>query len=135
MIDIKGLDHVVLCTSDMPAMLHFYCDILGCQHERSVPEANGLVQLRAGNALIDLVQGGSESDRPGINMAHFCVQIAPREEADLLAYLAAHQVECGTFSERFGAQGFARSVYIRDPQGNQVELTMATTGELSANVL
>ncbi len=130
MLTIKGLDHVVFRTSDMAAMQHFYCDILGCPIERELPAEVGLVQLRAGNALIDLVAldselgraGGDAPQQNGRNVEHVCLQIAPLEETKLQNYLLSHGVECSEFSERYGAQGFGRSTYIQDPQGNIIEL-------------
>ena len=130
MIDIAGLDHVVLRTSRMQEMQHFYCTILGCTLERELSPAFGLVQLRAGNALIDLVDVDSELGRVGggppseqdNNMDHFCLQIEPRPEEEISRYLASHGVEAGGFERRYGAQGFGNSVYLCDPQGNVVEL-------------
>ena len=54
MIRIKGLDHVVLRVANATASIRFYCDVLGCTVEK-VQEKIGLIQLRAGSALIDLV--------------------------------------------------------------------------------
>ncbi len=55
MIEIAGIDHIVLRTDKLEAMQRFYCDILGCQIERDQMDKYGLLQLRAGSALIDLV--------------------------------------------------------------------------------
>lgn len=52
-LEILGLDHVVLRTTDLERMLLFYRNILGCPLERQLPE-EGLTQLRAGNALSTL---------------------------------------------------------------------------------
>jgi glyoxylase I family protein len=54
MIKIREIDHVVLRVIDLPKMLDFYCRILGCIVERRQDEL-GLVQLRAGRSLIDLL--------------------------------------------------------------------------------
>lgn len=54
MIHIKGLDHVVIRVQNIEAMIKFYCDVLGCVVERRSSPELGLVQLRAGNSLIDL---------------------------------------------------------------------------------
>ena len=54
MIEIAGLDHIVLRTSRMEEMLYFYGTVLGCPIERELSPEFGLVQLRAGTALIDL---------------------------------------------------------------------------------
>ncbi|MGR5193196.1 VOC family protein [Vibrio rotiferianus] len=128
-INIKALDHVVLRTDNLDAMLHFYRDILGCPIERELPDL-GLTQLRAGLTIIDLVMvdselgklGGKSPSQDGRNLDHFCLQIAPFEESELLEYLHQHNVCVEEFAERYGAQGFGRSVYINDPEGNVVEL-------------
>ena len=54
MIRIREIDHLVLRVSDLEKMLQFYCQGLGCSVERR-QDAMGLVQLRAGRSLIDLV--------------------------------------------------------------------------------
>lgn len=130
MIEITGLDHIVLRTSNIEEMLHFYSKVLGCPVEReSAPEV-GLVQLRAGTALIDLVTvdsklgrlGGGPPTKGDNNMDHFCLQISTQPEEDISRYLASHGVEAGKFEQRYGAQGFGNSIYMTDPDGNTVEL-------------
>ena len=54
MIHIRELDHIVLRVVDLDKMLRFYCGALGCSVERRQEEI-GLIQLRAGRSLIDLV--------------------------------------------------------------------------------
>jgi catechol 2,3-dioxygenase-like lactoylglutathione lyase family enzyme len=133
-IKVAGIDHIVLRTTKLAAMLHFYCDILGCIVERDTSADNGLTQLRAGNALIDLVIVDSELGRPGggpptedrNNVDHFCLQIEPVPEQDIIAHLNAHGIETGSFEKRYGAQGFGNSIYISDPQNNTVELRVRT---------
>lgn len=128
-IQVKALDHIVLRTSNLDAMLHFYCSILGCPIERELADL-GLTQLRAGGALIDLVTidselgklGGKPPVQNGRNVDHFCLQLAPFEEHELLNYLHSHNIETEDFTKRYGAQGFGRSLYINDPEGNVVEL-------------
>ena len=130
MIEVHGLDHVVLRTSRMDEMLHFYRDILGCPVERELSPEFGLVQLRAGTALIDLVAvdselgraGGGPPGESGYNMDHFCLQLKPQAEEEIRSYLASQGVETGPFERRYGAQGFGNSIYLRDPEGNTVEL-------------
>ena len=128
-IEIRGLDHVVLRVSDMARSLHFYCDVLGCAEERRI-EALGLVQLRAGESLIDLVDlaaplgraGGSAPGEGGRNMDHFAVKVANFDADAIRAHLAAAGIDAGEVAERYGADGSGPSMYIRDPDGNVVEL-------------
>src|SRR5215212_9611339 len=70
---IKGLDHVVLRVSDMDRAIAFYEQVLGLHIERRLSEI-GLVQLRAGSAMIDLVPQ-KEGEADGRNMDHYAVQI------------------------------------------------------------
>jgi len=128
-IEIRGLDHVVLRVGDVARALGFYCGVLGCAEERRV-EALGLVQLRAGGSLIDLVAidsplgrlGGAAPGDGARNMDHFALQLAHFDEAALRAHLAAHGVEAGEVALRYGALGMGPSLYVRDPDGNVVEL-------------
>ena len=130
MIEITGLDHIVLRTSKLQEMLHFYCTVLGCSVERELSPEFGLVQLRAGTALIDLVAIDSELGRVGggpptkgnNNMDHFCLQISTQPEEEISRHLASHGIKTGTFERRYGAQGFGNSIYLSDPEGNTVEL-------------
>lgn len=130
MFEIAGLDHIVLRTTRLAQMLDFYCGVLGCVVERETPAEIGLIQLRAGEALIDLVtvdselgqMGGAPPTATGNNLDHFCLQLQPVTEADILSHLRAHGIEGGEFASRYGAQGQGNSLYIQDPDGNTVEL-------------
>ena len=117
---VKGLDHVVLRVSDMDRAISFYEQVLGLHIERRLPEI-GLVQLRAGNAMIDLVpQKQGEAD--GRNMDHYAVQIESMDVEALSAHLRRHGVDPGEVRRRYGAEGYGSSIYITDPDGNTVEL-------------
>ncbi|HTV84439.1 MAG TPA: VOC family protein [Dyella sp.] len=126
---IQQLDHVVLRVYDVALMQAFYCDVLGCTLERRQDEI-GLVQLRAGASLIDLVsiegklgrQGGAGPGTGGHNMDHLCLSVDGYEEAAIVAHLRSHGVHVGETGRRFGAQGVSSSIYLFDPQGNMVEL-------------
>jgi catechol 2,3-dioxygenase-like lactoylglutathione lyase family enzyme len=128
-IEIRGLDHVVLRVSDLERALRFYCDVLGCTPERRL-DALGLVQLRAGTALIDLVpvdsplgrHGGPAPAETGRNVDHFALQLERFDEALLRAHLESHGVAPGEVAQRYGALGMEPSMYLRDPDGNTVEL-------------
>jgi len=133
MLKIEGIDHIVLRTARIDAMLAFYIDTLGCTPERDTGPETGLVQLRAGDALIDIVRvdselgrvGGGPPGRTGNNLDHLCLRLAPIGEQELHDTLAQAGVEMSEFAERYGAEGFGRSVYVRDPDGNTVELRSA----------
>lgn len=126
---LVGLDHVVLRVRDLEASLRFYCGALGCSEERRLDQL-GLVQLRAGSSLIDLVPvdsplgraGGAPPGEEARNLDHFALRIEPFDEAELRAQLLGAGVEPGEVAERYGAEGNGPSMYIRDPDGNVVEL-------------
>ncbi len=128
-IEIRGLDHVVLRVSDVARSLRFYCEVLGCSEERRI-EALGLVQLRAGAHLIDLVDvaaplgkvGGPAAGAEARNVDHFAVELAHFDETALRHHLQEQGVEPGEVGQRYGARGMGPSMYIRDPDGNVVEL-------------
>ena len=128
-ISIRGIDHIVLRVIDLDRMLRFYCDVLGCTVERR-QDAIGLVQLRAGRSLLDLVPvdgvlgraGGAPPAKEGRNVDHFCVRVDPFDDAAIRAHLTRHAVDVGPTESRFGADGEGPSMYITDPDGNVVEL-------------
>lgn len=130
MIKPRTIDHIVLRTDRYQELIEFYCNVIGCTLERETPQDVGLTQLRAGAALIDIVDvdgklghlGGRAPKEKGNNLDHFCLQIEPFEEDDLRAYLDDCGVEYSDFQERYGAQGMGRSIYIKDLVGNTVEL-------------
>ena len=135
MIRIADIDHVVLRVIDSDAMQRFYCDVLGCREERRQDEI-GLVQLRAGRSLIDLVavdgklgrHGGAAPGAQGHNMDHLCLRVEDYDEAAILAHLKSHGVSIGELGSRYGAQGEGPSIYLHDPQGNMVELKGPAVG-------
>jgi len=128
-IRIRDIDHVVLRVVDLGRALAFYRDALGCAVEKRQDDI-GLVQLRAGRSLIDLVPidgvlgraGGAPAGSEGRNVDHFCVRVEPFDEAEIRAHLRAHAIDAGEVARRYGAEGDGPSLYIRDPDGNVVEL-------------
>jgi len=128
-IRIRDIDHVVLRVCDLDRMLEFYCDVLGCTLERRKDDI-GLVQLRAGRSLVDLVPvegelgraGGAAPGREGHNMDHVCFRLESLDETSLAEHLSANGVKPGRVVTRYGAEGDGPSMYVEDPEGNTVEL-------------
>jgi catechol 2,3-dioxygenase-like lactoylglutathione lyase family enzyme len=128
-VDVVGIDHVVLRVANLERALRFYREVLGCREERRVATL-GLVQLRAGGDLIDLVDtagplgtlGGAPPGQSGRNVDHVALRIAGFDEAKIRAHLEAHGVPPGDVGLRYGAEGFGPSMYIQDPDGNTLEL-------------
>ncbi len=129
-MEIAGIDHIVLRTTKLKDMLDFYCKVLGCRIERETSIEMGLTQLRAGHALIDLVAvdsrlgriGGGAPTRTENNLDHFCLQLKPISEDAIKKHLMSHGIAVDDFEDRYGAQGVGKSIYIKDPEGNTVEL-------------
>lgn len=129
MIRIREIDHLVLRVRALEPMLRFYCDGLGCSVEKRRDDI-GLVQLRAGRSILDLVPvdgklgsaGGAAPGREGRNLDHFCFRVEPFDEAAIRAQLATIGVSAGPVEQRYGAEGEGPSMYLEDPEGNVVEL-------------
>ena len=127
---LRQLDHIVRRVRDVDAMQAFYCDVLGCSVERRQSDI-GLLQLRAGASLIDLVDvdgklgrmGGAAPGAEGRNVDHFCLRIEPFDAGEIASHLRAHGIEPGPVESRYGAEGEGPSIYVDDPDGNVVELT------------
>lgn len=129
MLCIRDIDHLVLRVSNVATMIAFYGEVLGCPvHRRD--ETIQLVQLRAGRGLIDLIPVDSEMGRAGggapaaegRNLDHFCLRVDPWDADAICAHLRSHGVEPGAVVQRFGAEGRGPSIYLKDPEGNRVEL-------------
>lgn len=126
---LKQIDHVVLRVRDVAAMRDFYCAVLGCTVEREQIQI-GLLQLRAGTSLIDLVdsvgklgrEGGAPPGVEGRNMDHLCLNVEPFDRDAIVAHLHWYGVSIGEFGSRYGAQGQGPSLYLSDPEGNTIEL-------------
>ena len=122
MISIRNIDHVVIRAADMDRALAFYCGVLGCTEERRL-DSIGLVQLRAGTSMIDLMDAAENPSPAGAgNMDHFAVRVDPFDAEAIRAHLAEHGIEMGKVESRVGAEGNGPSVYVQDPDGNTVEL-------------
>jgi catechol 2,3-dioxygenase-like lactoylglutathione lyase family enzyme len=129
MFTIKGIDHVVIRVVNLDGAISFYRDVLGCAVER-VREDLGLVHMRAGATLIDLISvegklgrmGGDEPVPRARNMDHLCLRIEPFDEETLRAHLSAHGLSAGDVQVNYGAEGDGPSLYVSDHEGNVVEL-------------
>ena len=128
-IAVAGFDHIVLRIRDKARMLGFYRDVLGLSVDRDRPDL-GLTHVRAGPQMIDLVTldgplgrlGGEGPAQTGRNLDHFALQVRPFDEAAIRAHLAAYGVEVVEEGDRYGADGEGFSLYVKDPEGNVVEL-------------
>lgn len=125
---IVGIDHIVLRCRDPARMERFYVDVLGCAVDKRRDDL-GLVHLRAGSALIDLVdivgrlgRGGKAPDRSAPNLDHVCLRVEPFDAAALQGHFARFGIARGEVHRNYGADGTGPSIYVTDPEGNVVEL-------------
>ena len=120
MIAVEGMDHVVLVVADVERSVAWYADRLGLEPLRLDEWRRGEVffpSLRVDDAtIIDVLQG----ERSGTNVDHVCLVIA---ETDLQAVADSGRFEVlDGPDKRWGARGDGLSLYVRDPDGNTVEL-------------
>ena len=120
MLRVQGLDHIVLVVADVERSLAWYRDVLGLEAERYEEWKDGRapfpsVRVDEGT-IIDLFAG----ERDGSNLDHLCLVVEP---TDLAAVAASGQFEVVDGpAPRWGARGVGTSLYVRDPDGNTVEL-------------
>ena len=127
---VQRIDHVVLRVRNLGESIDFYRSVLGCEVVRR-REHLGLVHLRAGASMIDLVsvdgklgaRGGAAPGAEARNVDHLCLRIEPFNEPDLVAHLGRHGIApLGDAEINFGAEGDGLSLYFPDPDGNIIEL-------------
>lgn len=123
---VVGLDHIVLRVDDVERSLEFYVGTLGLEPARVDEWRAGEVlfpSVRVDDAtLIDLFPRGAGAPAAGAerNLDHFCLVLEP-VDLDALAASGAFDVAGGP-AELFGARGQGHGLYVRDPDGNVVEL-------------
>ena len=119
--EVSGLDHVVWIVADMERSVAWYRDVLGLAVERYDEWLAGtapFVSVRIdATTLIDLQVG----ERTGTNADHVALVVGP--DADLAAIAGSDRLESlGPPRRLWGAQGWGQGIYLRDPDGNTVEL-------------
>ena len=121
---VRELDHVVVRCADQARTLDFYTRVLGLTEERRL-DVIGLIQLRAGSSLVDLVPADAPPAFEQRNVDHFCLGIDADDMQDVVRWLEAEGVSMlGEPTERYGARGSGPSLYVNDPEGNVVELKL-----------
>lgn len=123
---VRSLDHLVLTVADIDRSVAFYAGVLGME---PVTFGDGRMALRFGHQKINLHGPGEpilpRAAQPTPGSADLCFLVdAPLE--DIISRLATHGIplESGIV-KRDGAAGPLRSVYLRDPDGNLIELSNA----------
>ena len=126
------LDHLVLAVRDMDAMLRFYLDVVGLAPHRVDEYRSGSALFPcariAEGTLVDLLpeplwNTGDAGAATFPNMNHFCLAVERDEWEPLLERLAGGgvEIEAGPMTLS-GARGDGTAIYVRDPDGNRVEL-------------
>ncbi|MEK6592551.1 MAG: VOC family protein [Pseudomonadota bacterium] len=121
---IKSIDHIVLATADLERCLDFYTRVLGMTLERY---GEGRIALRFGDHKFNVhppgFDAGVKAHTPTPGSLDLCF-LADRPLDDIVAHLERHnvQIEEGPVT-RTGARFAIRSVYIRDPDLNLIEIS------------
>jgi catechol 2,3-dioxygenase-like lactoylglutathione lyase family enzyme len=119
---VTGFDHLVLNCADVDVSLAWYTDRLGLEAERVAEWRSGAAPFPSvridDTTLIDLLR----APRSGVNLDHLCLVLEPTDLHALATSGGFDVVGDGPVSGLFGARGVATSLYVRDPDGNIVEL-------------
>ena len=123
-MNITALDHLVLTVADVARSVDFYTRVLGME---AITFGEGRKALRFGSQKINLHQLGAEvlpnAARATAGSADLCL-LTDTPLPQVLAELAAHQIEAiSDIVQRTGAVGAIESVYLRDPDGNLLEIS------------
>jgi len=122
-VKVVGFDHVVVNSTDVERSLAFYCDQLGLDAVRVDEWRRGEVLFPSARVNAETIIDLFPAERSGENVNHFCLVVEPLD----LDALAARFPDARRADGLFGAQGFASSVYIEDPDGNTIELRYYTS--------
>ena len=122
--EIRGLDHVVLRVTDITRTIAFYQDVLGLRLER-IFEPIRLHQMRCGRNLIDLVAmlpGETLPPPENRGIEHLCINVHGIVEEIEASFAAMSVPLSAPIREVYGAGGFGTSLYVRDPDGYEIEI-------------
>jgi catechol 2,3-dioxygenase-like lactoylglutathione lyase family enzyme len=122
----KGFDHIAIVTRNLAAMKTFYGQGLGLtvEQESKAKAGYSVVTLRAGDAVLDLLEAGPTNPAPPANLSegHFCLCAAGSSIYDVIATLKRKGLDPTQAEVNNGARGKGLSTFVRDPDGNKVEI-------------
>ena len=129
-LKIVEMDHIVIRVKDVEGALAFYTGTLGLEPHRVEEWRSGELPFPCArinaNTLIDLKPWTEDEPvRDGRrNLDHYCLVLEPTDMAALSDHLQGLGVTVVSDApaQRSGARGMATSIYIQDPEGNQIEL-------------
>ncbi|MFD1320157.1 VOC family protein [Micromonospora sonneratiae] len=117
---VKAFDHLVLNVEDVERALEFYCGPLGLEPVRVDEWRAGKVPFPSVRVSPETIIDLFSRPRGESNVDHICLVVEPLDWQEI--------IDSGVFTVlegpvgRFGARGNATSIYVRDPDGNSVEL-------------
>ena len=115
---VVGFDHVVVNSTDIERSIRWYCDELGLEPVRVDEWRRGEVLFPSARVNAETIIDLFPAERTGENVNHLCLVLEPTD----LTALADRFPNARLAEGLFGAQGFATSLYVQDPDGNTVEL-------------
>ena len=128
MLPVSGFDHLSLTCRRAKATQKFYENVLGFRVTTRLPQY-GMTQLKAGKAEIVIVDAaskeGSWANSPrglGENVHHYCLRLKSFDETGLRALLKSNGIAIEEEAHEHTPAGPERAFYVRDPEGNCVEL-------------
>lgn len=126
MFTYKGFDHIALVTKNLAAMKKFYSESLGLPLESEGKSKAGyqVVTLRAGDSVLDLFEATPTNPAPSANLSeeHFCLCATGSSIYDVIATLKRKGLEPTQAEVNSGAGGKGLSTFVRDPDGNKIEI-------------
>ena len=126
MFTYKGFDHIALVTRNLTAMKKFYAEGLGLPVESEGKAKAGyhVTTLRAGDAVLDLFEATPTNPAPSANLSeeHFCLRATGSSIYDVIATLKRKGLEPTQAEVNNGAAGKGLSTFVRDPDGNKIEI-------------
>lgn len=119
-LHVKAFDHLVLNVTDVERSLDFYSGLLGLEPVRLAEWRDGKVPFPSVRITPETIIDLTSNPRGESNVDHICLTVEPLDWDAFVAEGAFTVLEGPV--DRFGARGTATSVYVRDPDGNTVEL-------------
>jgi glyoxylase I family protein len=121
----KGIDHIALVTKKLASMKGFYMELgLTLEQEGKAKAGYNVVTLRAGESLIDLFEASPTNPAPAANLSegHFCLSATGSSIYDVIATLKRKGLDPTQAEVNNGSKGKGLSIWVRDPDGNKVEI-------------
>ena len=124
----QNKDHIALVTRKLAAMKTFYMENLGLtlEHEGKAKAGYNVVTLRAGESLIDLFEASPTNPAPTANLSeeHICLSATGSSIYDVIATFKRKGMDPSPAEVNNGSKGKGLFTWVRDPDGNKIEIKM-----------